>query len=108
MRTIDVYCGNCHAGQLIEWALGDYEFCYDVDYLDNAAMPAISVTLPKRSEPFRSHLIFPFFVNLLPEGANRKALCQIKHVDEKDFFGMLQMICGMDCIGNVTLKGSIQ
>jgi HipA-like protein len=41
---------------------------------------------------------------MLPEGANRRALCRLKKVDEKDFFGMLEMICGMDAIGKFVLK----
>lgn len=104
MRKVEVYVDNRHAGLLTEWNVGDYEFAYDTDYLANSQMPPVSLTLPKRSETYRSDHIFPFFTNLLPEGANRKAMCTAHKVDEQDFFGMLQMICGMDCIGNVTLR----
>jgi HipA-like protein len=41
---------------------------------------------------------------MLPEGANRRALCRARKVDENDFFGMLEMICGMDAIGKFVLK----
>lgn len=104
MRKVEVFFGNRHAGQLKELARDDYEFTYDEQYLADAQMPPISVTLPKRGEPFRSKVIFPFFTNMLPEGANRKAICTKRKVDEHDFFGMLEMICGLDCIGNVTLR----
>lgn len=104
MRKVGVYFGDRLAGELFERAVGDYEFAYSKQYLADTELPAISLSLPKRSEPFRSKKIFPFFTNLLPEGTNRIAMCRAFKVDEQDFFGMLEMICGMDCIGNVTLK----
>ena len=81
-----------------------YEFAYNKSYLASRNNPAISLSFPKRAEPYRSAVLFPFFNNLLPEGANRRTLCRMHRVDEKDYFGMMEMICDMDCIGNVTLK----
>ena len=103
MRKVEIFVGNRHAGQLKELAKNDYEFSYDEAYLaDDSTMP-ISITLPKSKRVFRSTRIFPFFTNLLPEGANRRAMCTSKKVEEQDFFGMLEMIGGLDWIGNVTL-----
>ena len=104
MRTVDVYLDNMLAGQLFERNRDDYEFAYNVQYLADSKTPAIALSLPKREKPYRSSRIFPFFTNLLPEGSNRKAMCANFKVDDNDFFGMLEMICGMDCIGNVTLR----
>lgn len=104
MRKVEVYYGSRHAGQLRELSKDNYEFEYDTKYISDSQMPSISVTLPKKEEVFQSSSIFPFFTNLLPEGANRKAMCMANKVDERDFFGMLEMICGLDCIGNVTLR----
>ena len=104
MRRVEVYVDNRHAGHLTEWNVDDYEFVYNAEYLADSQTPSVSLSLPKRSEAYRSNHIFPFFTNLLPEGANRKAMCTAYKVDEQDFFGMLQMICGLDCIGNVTLR----
>jgi len=104
MRTVDVYLDNRLAGRLTERGLDDYEFAYTAHYLDDPETPAIALSLPKREEPYRSNRIFPFFTNLLPEGSNRKAMCATFKVDDNDYFGMLEMICGMDCIGNVTLR----
>ncbi len=104
MRTVDVYLDNRLAGQLTERNRDDYEFAYNAQYLADPETPAIALSLPKREEPYRSSRIFPFFTNLLPEGSNRKAMCTAFKVDEHDFFGMLEMICGKDCIGNVTLR----
>ena len=66
--------------------------------------PPVSVNLPKSQKAYHSERIFPVFTNMLPEGANRRALCRAKKVDENDFFGMLEMICGMDAIGKFVLK----
>lgn len=104
MRTVDVYLDNRLAGRLTERGLDDYEFAYNTHYLANPETPAIALSLPKREKPYRSSRIFPFFTNLLPEGSNRKAMCATFKVDDNDYFGMLEMICGMDCIGNVTLR----
>ena len=104
MRTVDVYLGNRLAGRLTERGLDVYEFVYTAHYLADSETPAIALSLPKREEPYRSNRIFPFFTNLLPEGSNRKAMCATFKVDDNDYFGMLEMICGMDCIGNVTLR----
>lgn len=104
MRKLEVYAGNCFAGLLTEKSHNNYEFVYSKQYLDDQRLPAIALSLPKRSEPFHSKIIFPFFTNLLPEGTNRKAMCMAHKVDDNDFFGMLEMISGMDCIGNVTLR----
>lgn len=104
MRKVEVYAGNRHAGQLTEKAPGHYEFVYNEQYLIDTELPAIALSLPKQSKPFHSKKIFPFFTSLLPEGSNRKAMCLAHKVDDQDFFGMLEMICGMDCIGNVTLR----
>ena len=58
---------ECKAGVLTEKTPGSgYTFCYEKDYLlsDN---PAISVTLPKRNEPYEDKHMFPFFTNILPD-----------------------------------------
>ena len=104
MRKVDVYYGDVFAGQLVELAKGSYEFIYDDSYLANSNLPSISVNLPKSQKVYHSDHIFPVFTNMLPEGANRRALCRMNKVDENDFFGMLEMICGMDAIGLVVLK----
>ena len=104
MRKIYVYYGNAFAGQLVELAVGDYEFTYDDAFMADKSTPPVSVSLPKSQKVYHSDHIFPVFTNMLPEGENRRALCRLRKVDEKDFFGMLEMICGMDAIGLFVLK----
>lgn len=104
MRRVGVYYGDVYAGMLVELAQGDYAFVYDDAFLANNQFPPVSVNMPKSQKEFYADHIFPVFTNMLPEGANRSALCRVKKVDEHDFFGMLEMICGMDTIGKFVLK----
>lgn len=104
MRQLYVYMNEKKAGILADKMPGKgYSFCYDKDYLlsDN---PAISVTLPKRSEPYEDQHLFSFFSNMLPEGANRKVICRTLKIDEKDLFGLLSAMAGQDFIGAVHVK----
>ena len=104
MRQLAVYVNDLRAGTLKERVAGkDYEFAYDKDYL-LTSFPPISVTLPKRIESYESEHLFPFFSNLLPEGAIRKVVCREKRIDEQDFFGMLMATVGTDIIGSVNFK----
>ena len=104
MREVDVYYGDVFAGQLVELANGSYEFTYDDAFLADHSTPPVSVNMPKSQKVYHADKIFPVFTNMLPEGANRSALCRMRKVDENDFFGMLEMICGMDAIGKFVLK----
>ena len=104
MRKVDVYYGDVYAGRLVELAKGSYEFIYDDAFLSDRSTPPVSVNLPKSQKVYHSNQIFPVFTNMLPEGANRRALCRLRKVDENDFFGMLEMICEMDAIGKFVLK----
>lgn len=104
MRSVDVYNNNILAGTLSELRGGRYSFRYDDGYYSDGSMPAISVTLPKSRQEFISGSIFPFFINMLPEGRNRKAVCRQFKVDETDFFGMLMAMRGADFIGAINLR----
>lgn len=106
MRQLLVYLNDRRAGVLTEKLPGrDFSFKYDEEYLTSDS-PAISVTLPKHRESFESNLLFPFFTNLLPEGANRKVICRSLKLDENDFFGLLSAMAGKDFIGAVHFKAS--
>ncbi len=104
MRQLDVYLNAHKAGTLIEEMPGKgYSFRYEDEFL-RSDLPAISVTLPKRREMYQSGTLFPFFSNMVPEGANRRVICRQRRMDEKDFFGLLIAMAGKDFIGAVNLK----
>ena len=80
-----------------------YTFQYKEEYL-NSKMPPISVTLPKQSIAYTSEYLFPFFSNMVPEGANRKVICRTLRIDENDFFGILEAMADKDFIGAVNIR----
>lgn len=103
MRSLEVYKAGHLAGVLAERSRQCYEFIYDKQYVQ-MAYPPISVTLLKRTEPYHSEVIFPFFMNMLPEGVNRRTICRIKRIDENDYFGLLMAFADKDIIGDITFK----
>ena len=104
MRQLDVYVNKRKAGVLTEQSPGQsYRFRYDEAYLASGC-PSISVTLSKKQESYESPTLFSFFMNMLPEGANRKVICRTSRVDESDFFGLLAAMAGKDFIGGVHIE----
>ena len=100
MRCGVVYYRDRVAGKLVEDEKG-YEFSYADAYLADSAMPSVSLTLPKRAEPYRSEHLFAFFYGLLAEGVQKAIQCRYLHLDEEDDFGRLLATSRNDCIGAV-------
>lgn len=104
MRQLDIMCNDQKAGVLTELFPGKgYRFEYVPEYL-KGENPHISLTLPQKKSPYSSDTLFPFFANLLPEGALRRVVCRQHHVDEKDLFGILCAMDGADSVGAVNVK----
>ena len=104
MRQLDVYVNKRKAGVLTEQSPGQkYSFRYDEAYLASSS-PSISVTLSKKQESYESPTLFSYFMNMLPEGANRRVICRTSRVDESDFFGLLTAMAGKDFIGGVHIE----
>lgn len=104
MRQLGVYNNDVLAGVLKEETPGrGYVFAYSPDYLSSKGTP-VSVTLPLRSAPYESESLFPFFANLLPEGANRTVICRKFRIDKEDLFGLLSAMSGKDFIGSVNVR----
>lgn len=104
MRQLEVYVNDVKAGLLTELNPGKgYTFVYSDEYIASD-LPSVSLSLPKKNESYESESLFPFFTNLLPEGANRKVICREKRIDSNDFFGMLMATVGTDMIGSVNFR----
>lgn len=104
MRQLDVYYNDVKAGLLTELVPGSgYRFEYAPGYLVGN-YPHISMTLPKTSIPYNDDRLFPFFANLLPEGALRRVVCRERHIDENDLFGILCAMADADSIGAIHFK----
>ena len=103
MRTARVYYNGRLAGNLSK-SEGNYIFTYDKDYLAAAGSRPVSLTLPLRGAPYESDVLFPVFINMLSEGANKATQVRLLRVDEKDYFGLLLATAGGDRIGPLTIK----
>ena len=45
--------------------------------------------MPSKSQYYHSDYLFPYFFNMLSEGANRQIQSTLLHIDENDDFGIL-------------------
>lgn len=104
MRQAQVFSNDTLAGLLTETDSGQYIFCYDDSFLINEEQTAISLSFPKIKKKFTSKTLFPFFYNMLSEGANKSIQCQSLKIDENDSFGLLLATAHTDTIGAITVK----
>ena len=105
-RRANVYIQNHFAGILCETDEG-YLFEYDSDWLANKDSVAVSLTLPLQKEAYRSHILFPFFDGLIPEGWLLEVVLHNWKIDRNDRFGLLLTAC-RDCIGDVRIEHTIK
>lgn len=99
-----VFVQNNYAGSIEETDEG-YVFVYAQEYLSSEAALPISLTMPLRSEAYKSNVLFPFFDGLIPEGWLLDIANRNWKIDPKDRFGLLLTVC-RDCIGDVSIKMS--
>lgn len=104
MRKAAVYRNGIKAGVLTEKDSGEYLFTYDTEYFNDKTNPGISLTLPKKQHEYTSEHLFPFFFNMLSEGANRVIQSKQLKIDENDFFGLLLATAQHDTVGAITVK----
>jgi HipA-like protein len=104
MRKLAVYRNKDYAGMLTEESREQFVFRYDPAYYADTTKPAISLTLPKSLQEYRSPVLFPFFFNMLSEGVNRQLQTRLLKIDEQDHFGLLSATAQYDTIGAITVK----
>jgi serine/threonine-protein kinase HipA len=104
MRKGKVYMNGFLAGTISEETGVGYTFIYDEDYFENPSRPAISLTMPKKQQIYRSPHLFPFFANMLSEGSNRAVQAKLHRVDIRDDFGILLATASVDAPGAITVK----
>lgn len=104
MRSARVYNNDVFVGEIKELDDGRYLFYYDDSYFYNTTQPAISVTMSKIKQVHVSQGLFPFFYNMLSEGANRKLQCRMHKIDEEDDFGLLLKTASHETVGAITVK----
>lgn len=104
MRKANIFRNGELVGNLTQFSTNDYEFRYDDSWFANGKLPPLSLTIPKSKQVYKSEHLFPFFFNMLSEGANRQL--QIRHlkIDEDDYFGLLLATAKTDTIGAITIS----
>jgi len=101
-RSGKVFYKNQLAG--IVWQDDEgYGFEYDDDYKKNPTASPVSLTMPVRSEPYRSKTMLPFFDGLIPEGWLLEITVKNWKLDPKDRMQLLLTVC-KDCIGAVSIE----
>ena len=104
MRKAEIYRNRILAGELIERSPDQYVFRYDDSYFNNPDLPAISLTLPKTTQEYVSEYLFPFFSNMVAEGANLAIQERYLKIDARDVIRLLGATAATDTIGAITLK----
>ena len=104
MNKAEVYRNGEQAGILTKHANGSYEFRYEDEWFAKNDRPAISLTLPKTQQTYLSKVLFPFFFNMLSEGANKQLQCRQLKIDENDHFSLLLATASQDTIGAITVR----
>ena len=95
---------NAKPAGILKKADSKYHFTYNETYLNNTGNRPVSITLPLQKETYTSDTLFPVFVNMLSEGANKRMQCRMLKIDENDYFSLLLATTSLDTIGAVTIK----
>lgn len=101
MRKAKIFFKDEEAAVLIQHDDGSYTFRYHEAWVIDSAKPPISLTLPKTTEDYHADYLFPFFFNMLPEGANKQVVSRLNRIDRNDYFGLLMATAEHDAIGAV-------
>lgn len=101
-KSVKVLYNGVPAG-LLEKQGKQYRFTYFEAYLSGTGR-SVSITMPLRTKPYESNILFPVFANLLSEGVNKKMQCRMLKIDEQDHFGLLVATAKEDSIGPLTIK----
>lgn len=100
MRQCKVFVHDKEAGILQETDDRHYVFTYQGNYHGEP----VCLAMPVRDVPYHSDFLFPYFFNMLSEGANRELQSMLLHIDENDDFGILLATAQNDTIGAVTIQ----
>lgn len=106
MRLANVFHNGRYAGDLRQLDDRSFEFVYSSTYLADPSSPPISLTLPKQNVAHQSKTLFPAFWQLLPEGHNKRVLCQTLRIDPSDAYSILLRVAGKDTVGAITVKAA--
>jgi len=101
MRKAEILFKEEAAGILTQNDDGSFIFRYHDSWLTDSTKMSISLTLPKTQQQYYSKFLFPFFLNMLPEGSNKQVVCKHMRIDSDDYFGLLMTTARTDVIGAI-------
>jgi serine/threonine-protein kinase HipA len=101
MRKAEIKVRDLTAGWLTQDENG-YHFTYDPAYRVSEEAEPVSLTLPLQAAPFDSHVLFPFFDGLIPEGWLLDIAEKNWKLNARDRMGLL-LNCCRDCIGAISV-----
>lgn len=101
-NTLSIWWNGRIAGYLRLDGYGEMQFAYEPAWLEDDSAPALSVSLPKRTEPFGRRDCQPFFEGMLPEEAQRIAIAKALGVSVGNDFRLLEQLGG-EVAGALTL-----
>jgi len=93
-RSLVVWWAGKVVGTLTQDDGGELGFAYGADWLGSDDAPALSISLPKRTEPFSRRECRPFFGGLLPEETQRRAAAQVLGISAGNDFALLDRLGG--------------
>lgn len=83
------------------------EFTYAAAWLDSSHAFPLSITLPLQADPHPPELVYPWFLNLLPEGQALQTVGAILKLDELDVLAMVREMGG-DLPGALSVRSADQ
>ncbi|WP_423927158.1 type II toxin-antitoxin system HipA family toxin [Candidatus Palauibacter sp.] len=93
-RVLDIWWDGRIVGHLTQPRPGALEFGYADDWLRDDQTPPLSVSLPRRAEPFPRRECRPFFAGLLPEESQRDRVARTLGVSSLNDFALLDRLGG--------------
>lgn len=102
MRKAEIYYKDQLAGMLTETDEGQFRFEYEAAYINKRNSKPITPTMPITTLPYVSHVLFPFFEGLIPEGWLLNVASKTWKINKGDKMQLL-MACCSNCIGAVSV-----
>ena len=101
MSVLSVYFETRVVGT-IEVGVDGPTFVYDPEWLRTKGAFPLSITMPLSTTPVKASVFLPWVQNLLPEGAQLRAICSILGASPDDVIGILSEI-GRDTAGALSI-----
>ena len=100
--ALSIWWDDAVAGELRMNEHGDVSFVYNAQWVDDPTRPALSISLPKRVEPFGHRECRPFFDGLLPEEGALENVARALGISKGNDFALLKALGG-DVAGALTI-----